>query len=56
MRLSRPKNRTFGLSAALVVLGLLGKFGGFALTAPFAFWLVLLGYILLALGNLSKGF
>jgi hypothetical protein len=40
----------------LVALGLLGKFAGLAIAAPYAFWLVLLGYALLFLGNTSKGF
>jgi hypothetical protein len=56
MKLSRPRKATFWLSVGLVVLGLLGAFGGFRLTAPFAFWLVLLGYVLLALGNLTKSY
>jgi hypothetical protein len=56
MRLSRPRKATFWLSGALVILGVLGKTGGLAVVAPVAFWLVLLGYMLLALGNLTKGF
>lgn len=56
MRLSRPANATFLFSVILVALGLLGKFAGLPVAAPYAFWLVLLGYILLFLGNTSKGF
>ncbi len=56
MRLSRPTNATFLLSVILVALGLLGEFAGFAVAAPFAFWLVLFGYVLLFLGNITKGF
>lgn len=56
MRLSRPTNATFLLSVIMVALGLLGKFAGLEVAAPFSFWLVLLGYILLFLGNITKGF
>ena len=56
MRLSRPTNATFLLSVILVALGLLGRFAGLGAAAPYAFWLVLLGYILLFLGNITKGF
>ena len=56
MRPSRPTNATFLLSVIMVTLGLLGEFAGLAVAAPFAFWLVLLGYILLFLRNITKGF
>ena len=56
MRLSRPTNATFLISVVLVALGLLGKFAGLAPAAPFAFWLILLGYIFLFLGNITRGF
>jgi hypothetical protein len=54
MRLSAPKKIVFWISVALVVVGLLGFFIGFL--ADFKLWLILAGYVLLALGNLLKGF
>lgn len=56
MRLSRPTNATFLLSVIMVALGLLGRFAGLSVAAPYAFWLVLFGYVLLFLGNVTKGF
>jgi hypothetical protein len=38
----------------LVVLGLVGYLGVSALAGA-AFWLVLIGYVILALGNMLKG-
>jgi hypothetical protein len=54
MRLSAPKKIVFWISVALVVVGLLGFV--IAFLEPFTLWLVLAGYVLLALGNLLKGF
>ena len=54
MKLSRPKQSTFWVSIILVVLGLLGSLGGVAVFSPYSFWLVLAGFIVLALGNLLK--
>lgn len=55
MKLSEPKVITFWISVALAVLGLLASQGLFAGLAAYAFWLVVAGFILLALGNLIKG-
>ncbi len=55
MRLTPPKQSTYWISVVLVVLGLLGKFMIAAL-APFAFWLVAVGYLILFLGLVLKGF
>lgn len=56
MRLSPPTTNVFYLSAALVAVGLVAQI----ITIPFltnvAFWLVLVGYLLLLLGNTMKGF
>jgi hypothetical protein len=54
MKLSPPKNVTFWVAVVLAVLGLLGAIG-VSVLSPFAFWLVLIGFVLLALGNLVKG-
>ena len=56
MRLSPPKVITFWISVALGLLGLLGSFGvlGSAL-AGFSFWLVFLGFALLAVSLMVEG-
>ena len=58
MKLSAPKVYTFWIAVALAVLGLLqqlftlwGETGN-----PWGFWLVIIGFVVLALGNLIKGF
>lgn len=55
MKLSAPKVVTFWISVLLVVLGLLAFQGTFAGLAAYALWLIVAGFILLALGNLMKG-
>ena len=55
MRLSAPKKSTFWISIVFCVLGVLGHFFVTAL-APYAFWLVLVGAILLVLGCCVKDF
>ena len=55
MKLSAPKNITFWIAVVLAVLGLLG-FLFIAFLEPYAFWLVLVGFVVLALGNLLEGF
>lgn len=56
MRLTPPTKNVFYLSAALVVVALIAQ----VITIPFlssvAFWIVLVGYLLLFLGNTMKGF
>ncbi len=53
MKLTPPKRITFWIAVILAVLGLIGKFVG--VLAPFSFWLVLAGFVLLVLGLLIKG-
>jgi len=54
MKLSAPKVITFWISVALAVLGILGSQGMIAGLSTSAFWLVVAGFVLLALGNLLK--
>lgn len=54
MKLTPPKQITFWISLALMVLGVLGQFA-VAVLAPFAFWLVLAGGVLLVVALLVKG-
>jgi hypothetical protein len=54
MKLSPPKNITFWVAVLLAVLGVLGALG-VSVLGGFQFWLVLAGFVVLALGNLLKG-
>jgi hypothetical protein len=54
MKLSAPKVVTFWISVGLVVVGLLAFQGTFAGLASYALWLIVAGFVLLALGNLLK--
>jgi pilus assembly protein TadC len=54
MRLSRPKVITFWIAVILAVLGVLALLGSISPLSGYAFWLVVAGFVLLALGNLLK--
>jgi hypothetical protein len=54
MKLSRPKDITFWIAVALVALGILASQGIISGLASYDFWLVIAGFVLLALGNLMK--
>jgi len=54
LKLSEPKVVTFWISVLLAVLGILAFQGTLASLAAYAFWLVVAGFILLALGNLMR--
>jgi hypothetical protein len=54
MRLSRPKVITFWIAVILAVLGVLALVGNIPPLSGYAFWLVVAGFVLLALGNLLK--
>jgi len=54
MKLSAPKVVTFWIAVILAILGLLGQLAIAAL-APYAFWLMLIAFVLLALGNFVSG-
>jgi hypothetical protein len=55
MKLTPPTQVTFWISVVLGLLGLLGNIGVIAALAPYAFWFVFVGLLLLALGLLVKG-
>ena len=54
MKLSAPKVVTFWIAVALAVLGLLASQGVLSGLASYAFWLVVAGFVVLALGNLMR--
>ncbi len=55
MNLSAPKQTTFWLALILGVLGILGTFVTIPFVTAYAFWLLVIGFVLLALGNLMEG-
>lgn len=54
LHLSAPKEITFWIAVVLALLGVLAAQGVIAGLAAYAFWLVVAGFILLALANLVK--
>jgi hypothetical protein len=56
MRLTPPTKAVFWISAILALLGLIGTFVSIPVVSGLAFWFVLVGYVLLFLGNTMKGF
>ena len=55
MSLNAPKNATFYVAVVLAVLGLLGTIVTIPVVTGMAFWLVVIGFIVLAAGNLVSG-
>ncbi len=53
MKLSAPQNTTFYIAVALAVVALIGFF--VASLTPFAPWLMLAAFVVLAAGNLFEG-
>jgi hypothetical protein len=54
MRLSAPKVATFWIAVALAALGLLAQQGILSQLASYAVWLVVAGFVVLALGNFMR--
>lgn len=57
LKFSEPKVATFWIAVGLAVLGVLGVLaflGTISALSEYAFWLVVAGFILLALANLTK--
>jgi hypothetical protein len=54
MRFSAPKKATWWIALILAALGLVGTFISIPLISGIAFWLVVAGYVLLALSTSVK--
>lgn len=54
LKLSEPKVVTFWIAVALALLGVLASQGIISGLANYAFWLVVAGFVLLALANLLR--
>ena len=55
MKLSAPKQITWIIAVVLGVLGLLGSFVALPIVGGSSFWLVFLGFALLAIATLVDG-
>jgi heme A synthase len=55
MKLSKPKVITWWIAVILGVLGILATLGTIPVLSGYAFWLVVAGFVLLALGTLLRG-
>ena len=54
MSLNAPKQITFWIAVVLAVLGVLGELGTIAVLSGYGFWLVVVGFVLLAAGTMFK--
>jgi len=54
LKLTEPKVVTFWIAVILAVLGVLAFLGTISGLSAYAFWLVVAGFVLLALANLLK--
>jgi cytochrome c oxidase subunit IV len=55
MQLSAPKQITFWIAVVLAILGILGYFVPSLGLAGFSFWLLFIGFVILAAANLFEG-
>ena len=55
MKLRAPKNITFWIAVIIAVVGVIASFVTIPFLSPYAFWLVVIAFVLLALGNLLEG-
>ncbi len=55
MNISAPKQITFWIAVIVAVIGLISYLVTIPVLSGLAFWLVLLGFIILAAGNLFEG-
>ena len=55
LRLNPPKVVTFWIAVLLALIGVIAEMAPIASLAGYALWLVVAGFVLLALGNLLEG-
>lgn len=55
MALSQPKQITFWIAVLFVLVGIVATLVTIPVLSGFAFWLVVLGFVLLAAGNMVEG-
>lgn len=55
MNISAPKQLTFWIAVVVAVVGLISYLVTIPVLSGLAFWIVVLGFVILALGNLMEG-
>jgi len=55
MKLTPPTQNVFYISVVLAVVGILGSFISIPFVSGYAFWFVVVAYVVLFLGNTMKG-
>jgi hypothetical protein len=55
MNLSPPTTAVFVISLILAVLAVIGKFAAIPLITDHGFWVAIIAYIVLAIGNIFRG-
>ncbi|MEW5717605.1 MAG: hypothetical protein AB1817_03165 [Chloroflexota bacterium] len=55
MKLSAPKQMTFWVAVVVGLIGLVAGIVPIPMVSPFAFWIVVIGFVILALGNMLEG-
>jgi hypothetical protein len=56
MKLSAPTKLVFWIATVLAALGFVGNFVTLPVVSGLSFWFVVIGFVLLWLGNAMKGF
>lgn len=55
MQLSAPKQVTFWVAVVVALVGLVSSFVAIPFLSGFAFWIVVLAFVILAAANLMEG-
>lgn len=55
MKLSKPREVTFILAVLVAVLAVIGYIANLPTVGPYAFWLLVIAFVILALGNTVRG-
>ena len=55
MKLSPPKQITFWIAVIVAVLGVIASLVTIPVLSGFSFWLVVIAFVILALGNMIEG-
>lgn len=54
-KLSAPKKETFWIAVVIAIVGVIAALVVIPVLSPLAFWIVVVAFVLLALGTLVKG-
>ena len=56
MKISAPKQTTYFLSVALLIVGVIARFVAIPFLSAYSFWIVVVAAVLLVIGCSVKGF